>query len=578
MERRPTAFVSYAQSSREWQELVLDFTVALRSPGGVDAEVDLFHDVDHQRWATFGANLIEASDFTLIAVDGAYKRRWLGKEERGVGAGVAREAAAIRAIYDRDQNEFLRRIKLVLLPEIGEEDVPGDLLGDCERFVIGSFDLDGLDRLLRSIYGKAAHPKPDLAPIPVLPPKAIARLEGRNSSGEAAGPAGAKAADTRDKRNLRGQLRRVRGELREVGASEARKDTLRREQTALEVSLEALAQAQRPRRPKARKRASRRSPAAESGRALWWGSLLIALVAAVAGTALAASALSRSPESLPRPFTARSSGVELQGPPGWRQQAGRAGISSLGISAPVNLTPGLAQQGDAPGRLAAVAGISQAAGAKLLSATYREQLGEGTEKTPVDLGSLEAYRYAGLETASGDPLTMYVVPTSIGVATLACRMPEEEDAGIGSRLCSRIASTLRLTSGEAYPLGPSAAFAKAIRRQFKRLQRRQGKALQSMSKARRAEAQGTAADKLADVYRDAARALTSIQITPESEGGRTMMVAALRRVRDAYKRLAVAARHEDEPAYVEAKQAVAAGERLMRQRLGQLRSMGYQVT
>ncbi|MGN6202237.1 MAG: SEFIR domain-containing protein, partial [Solirubrobacterales bacterium] len=167
---RPTAFVSYAQSSRPWQETVLDFTTALRNPGGVEAEIDLFHDVDHQRWATFGANLIEASDFTLIAVDAAYKRRWLGREEKGVGAGVAREAAAIRAIYERDQEEFLKRIKLILLPGIGEEDVPGDLLGDCERFAVGSFDLMGLEGLLRSLYGRPAFPKPDLSPIAPPPP------------------------------------------------------------------------------------------------------------------------------------------------------------------------------------------------------------------------------------------------------------------------------------------------------------------------------------------------------------------------------------------------------------------------
>jgi hypothetical protein len=576
--RRPTAFVSYAQSSRPWQELVLDFTVALRKPGGVDAEVDLFHDVDHQRWTTFGANLIEASDFTLIAIDRAYKRRWQGKEARGVGAGVAREAAAIRSIYDRDQDEFLKRIKLVLLPEIGEEEVPGDLLGDCERFVIDSFDLEGLERLLRSIHGRTAHPKPDLAPIPVLPPKAIARLEGKDSASLARSSGevpGAKATDARDERNLRGQLRRVQGELKEARASEVRKNTLRREQVALEVSLEALAQAQRPRRRKARKGAPRRVPSAAPRKAVRWGLLLIVLGAAVATTALA-SPLFQSSKSSPHPFTARSTGVTLQGPSGWRQQAGRGGISGLEILAPVSLAPGAAQQGDAR-EFTAVAGISHATGAKLLPAAYREQLGESTEKAPVDLGSLEAYRYAGLKTATGYPLAMYVVPTSIGLAILACRMPKE-NTGAGSRLCSRIASTLRLTSGEAYPLGPSAAFAKAIRRQFKRLQRRQSKALQAMSKAKQAEAQGLAAYKLATIYRDASRALASIQITPESEDGRTAMVVALRRVRDAYKRLAVAARHEDEFAYAGAKRAVAAGERLMRKRLGQLRSLGYQVT
>lgn len=581
MKKRPTAFVSYAQSSRRWQELVLDFTVALRNPGGVDAEIDLFHDVDHQRWTTFGPNLIEGSDFTLIAVDQAYKRRWLGREKRGVGAGVGREAAAIRAIYERDQKEFLKRIKLVMLPGIGEEDVPADLLGDCERFPIESFTLDGLDRLLRSIYGRSAHPKPDLASIPSLPPKAVARLEGKNAPPDARSehdPAAVKAAnavDARDEQNLRGQLQRVQVELKEVHEG-FRKDTLLREQTALEVSLGALSQAPGALRRRARKRARGRA-GGKSGKAVRRAVLGIALLAVAGSLIPAMKSLSSPRQTSFRPITARASGIRLQGPPGWRQQAGRAGISGLEIPAPVSLTAGSTWHGRAQG-LAVVAGISHARGGKLLPTAYREQLGDNTRKASVDLGALEAYRYTGLRTAGGDSLTIYAVPTTIGAVVLACRMPKEEDGEASSRLCARMASTLRLTNGRAYLLGPSATFAKTLRRELVRLERRQSKALRLMGKAKQAESQATAAAGLADVYRDAARDLAAIRITPESDGGRAAIVAALRRVRDAYKRLAAAARREDTPDYIEAKQAVAAGERSMRQRLEELRPLGYKVT
>jgi hypothetical protein len=576
-DRRPTAFVSYAQSSRDWQQKVFKFTVALRDPGGVDAEIDLFHDVDHQRWATFGANLIESSDFTLIAVDGAYKRRWLGMEQRGVGAGVAREAAAIRAIYERDQEEFVKRIKLVLLPGIGEEDVPGDLLGDCERFRVESFTLGGLEGLLRSIHGRSAHPKPDLAPIPKLPPKAIAKLEGKEDpevAGRTAGDAEARAADATDAsdaQNLRGQLRRVQVELKDEGSSPVRKDNLLREETALELSLDALAQVRRPRRRAQGRRAPERPRAERSGRTLWWSSMLIVLAAAIVGVALVRLPLSL--EASPRPVTARASGVQLQGPPGWREQAGRAGISGLEIATPVSLTPGARGESD---QLAVVAGISEATGAKLLPAAYRGQLGEGTEKESVDLGSLEAYRYDGLETVSGEPLTVFVAPTSNGAATLACRLPERR-AKAATRLCSRIASTFRLTSGVAYQLGPSSTFAKAIARQFGRLQRHQNKALGAMDSAERAERQGNVADRLATDYRNAASGLASLRITPESEGGRRSIVGVLRGIGRAYTRLAVAARKEDVFSYVGAKRAVAMEERLLRKRLGQLQSLGYRV-
>jgi len=590
---RPTAFVSYAQSSREWGGTVLEFTVALRTAGGVNAEVDLFHQADHQHWSTFGSSLIELSDFTLIAVDPAYKKRWLGREERGVGAGVAREAAAMRAIFDRDQKEFLRRIKVVLLPGAKEDDIPDDLLGYCERFRVESFDLNGMDGLLRSIYGKPLFLKPDLGDIPTLPPKGVAKLEGKvsdpgaeatsstrrqNGEGEAAS-----AVDARDAENLRDQLLRVRAELgrKTPAGSTSARSTLLQQQTALEVSLDALAQVQsgraiRPRRR--RRRAPQRPvpPKPKEGR--WVVRGVLAGVAVIgAGLVLTLSVMARDSSPRRHVTTARASGIELQGPPGWRLQAGRAGIQGLGISAPVSLRPGAAADGDV-GDLTVVAGVSRATGSKLLPAAYRKQLGEGTEKTAVELGALEAYRYRGLKTSTGEPLMLFVTPTSIGTAMLACRIPDGARSEAAAQLCSRIAATMRLTRGTAYRLGPSASLARAMRSQFMRLGERQDAALGAMKKAKGATAQGDAAAELADAFRDAARNLAAIRVTPESEGGRMAIVAALRRLRDAYARLAGAAYREDQAAYGAAKESVAVGERLVRRRLGDLHSLGYQVS
>jgi len=595
LEKRPTAFVSYAQSSRRWQEDVLEFTIALRMSGGVDAEVDVFHRSDHQQWSMFGAGLIGTSDFTLIAIDAAYKRRWEGQEEQGVGAGVAREAAAIRAIFERDQKDFLKRIKVVLLPGAREQDIPDDLLGYCERFRIDSFGLEGLEDLLRSVYGKPAFPKPALGDIPALPPKAVARLEGKDSDEIAGGAASqgrglrpegtAKAVDARDEENLRDQLRGVRRKLGSLEAgpasgSRATRDSLLRERTALEVSLEALAQVRSDRvraRPR-RRRSARAAARTWKGRVGGVGGLALALVgilAAGAGTAAAVRALSDDLAPPPRAIVARASGIEVKGPPGWRQQAGRAGISGLDIAAPVSVAPRSPISGS--DQLTAVAGISNAAGASLLPAAFREQLGEQTRRTPVDLGSLDAYRYTGLETATGDPLAVFVAPTSIGVATVACRIPGGMGANRSYPPCDRIASTLRLTRGSAYPLGPSAALARALRKQLPRLDRRQTSALRKMSRAGGAGPQAAAAAELADAFRDTARGLASIRISPESEKGRAALVEAFRRLRDSYKTLAVAARREDGPAYIAAKRAVRAGERAVRQRLADLPALGYRV-
>ncbi|MGN6202933.1 MAG: hypothetical protein ACTHNY_11090 [Solirubrobacterales bacterium] len=242
----------------------------------------------------------------------------------------------------------------------------------------------------------------------------------------------------------------------------------------------------------------------------------------------------------------------------------------------MSLTPSR-QLRQGAGTMAVVAGVSAATGAKLLPTVYRDQLGEKTKRTTVDLGSFDAYRYSGLKTDEGKPLIVYVAPSSIGVVTLACRMPARP-AGAGQETCSRIAGTVKLSRGAPYPLGPSAAFAKALRRQFKDLEGRQRAALSSMARAEHSDGQATAAAKAAAAYRRAAKHLGAIQITPESEGGRAAVVVALRRVRDGFERLVAVARKEDADAYAAARQEIRAGRREVQQHLSGLRSLGYRMT
>ncbi|HEX6752547.1 MAG TPA: HEAT repeat domain-containing protein [Solirubrobacterales bacterium] len=253
---RPTAFVSYAQGGGDWQKTVFQFTTALRRVGGIDAELDLFHGSDHRQWTTFGPNLIDKSDFTLVAVDPAYKRRWEGEEAEGVGAGAAREAAAIKAIFERSQDEALRRVKVVLLPGSNEGDIPSDLFGFSERFVISAFDSAGLETLLRSLWEKPAFPKPALGPIPVLPPLAIAELQDHDGEDatELRIPAGGEDAskiDERDRDTLTKRLDEVDQALQGRKAQASRPgeqslvtEDLEREVAILRTSLEALTEAQ----------------------------------------------------------------------------------------------------------------------------------------------------------------------------------------------------------------------------------------------------------------------------------------------------------------------------------------------
>ena len=149
-----TAFVSWAHTDNawgptqavQWRQTVLDFATALRRFGGVDADLDLWHTAGHTNWSTFGVSGVRDSDFILIAVSSAYRERWEESGSPREGAGAAREANAIKSIFDRDRAEFRRRVKVILLQDATIDDIPMELLPSTERFRIRSFVPPGADR------------------------------------------------------------------------------------------------------------------------------------------------------------------------------------------------------------------------------------------------------------------------------------------------------------------------------------------------------------------------------------------------------------------------------------------------
>jgi hypothetical protein len=83
----PSAFVSWAHDSPEWEATVYAFVQGLYA-NGIAAEIDLFHLNDPRvNWADYGPRAIESADHVLIAVSDAYKRRWDGTEDPTKGAG-----------------------------------------------------------------------------------------------------------------------------------------------------------------------------------------------------------------------------------------------------------------------------------------------------------------------------------------------------------------------------------------------------------------------------------------------------------------------------------------------------------
>jgi serine/threonine protein kinase len=293
------------------------------------------------------------------------------------------------------------------------------------------------------------------------------------------------------------------------------------------------------------------------------------LLSAIAlGVGAATSGDSQTPAK-PSPVAAGK--VEVEPPGDWASK-GKAAIGGLGLADPVTLTPP-----QPPGPEAVVVGVSQATGKTLLPADLLAASGGAPRGEAVSLGSLQALRYRGLRSRkSSDPLTVFVSPASVGVATVACR-PAPPRRREFLRRCESIATTLSLTEGRPFPLGPSPTLAAALRRQVSALAERRGALRRRLSAAGSAKRQAAVATQLAAAFRRTAHSLSSLGVTPQSAAGLAAVTDALRSTRDAYKELATAARHEDAAAYRAASASVDGAESAVDRALLALRPLGYPI-
>lgn len=159
-----------AQRTAEWENLVYEFATLLRA-NGVDADVDLYHVDDASvDWSRFGPERVEAAQFILLVVSSAYKERWSGNNEPSEGAGAVQEADALKGMFVRDQAEFQRRVKVVLLPGSEDSDIPAELMR-LQRFTMRSLTESDLDPLLRVLTGQPRYLRVPLGDTPSLPPR-----------------------------------------------------------------------------------------------------------------------------------------------------------------------------------------------------------------------------------------------------------------------------------------------------------------------------------------------------------------------------------------------------------------------
>jgi hypothetical protein len=248
-------------------------------------------------------------------------------------------------------------------------------------------------------------------------------------------------------------------------------------------------------------------------------------------------------------------------------------IAGLALTGPVGLT---SVKGNDPGSL--VAGIGrQARGARLLPPAFVQLLQRTPHREAVRLGPLAGFRYRDLRHRRvPGSLTVYAVPTTAGVATIACVAPQA-DAEVLAR-CESVVSTLDLRGAEALPLGPNQRYAAAVNTALTSLVTQRGEGRRALREAKTPAAQARAAEQLAAAYRAAVAGLGGASPGPIEEPYHRSIVAALGRAAEGYSALAAAARDRQRLAYDRSAALVERAEDSLDRAVRALERIGYNVT
>ena len=144
--------------------------------------------------------------------------------------------------------------------------------------------------------------------------------------------------------------------------------------------------------------------------------------------------------------------------------------------------------------------------------------------------------------------------------------------------CERVAGNLKLIGdAEPVPLGPDEAYAKQLGGAIGALNSARSRGRRRLGAARSGGAQAAAASGLASSYAKARAALRRPPAGPLERRAHAEIVAALRDIEGAYRRLGAAARRSQEGRYRSAVSAVRRGEARLQAALRSLQRAGYEV-
>jgi hypothetical protein len=288
--------------------------------------------------------------------------------------------------------------------------------------------------------------------------------------------------------------------------------------------------------PRRTRPSGRRMPGAAQ-LALVAGTVVVAIAAAGALGGGGSSGGIPDPARRTAAVTAGNGEVGLTAPAGWRETSPGSGVP-LPLENPIAVEGGGGADGGSV--IAGMVPGETAANVSLLAPAFLQSLGLPPGQIPprsrvvLGAGRVEAWRYEQLHPNGSDPpLTVYAVPTTAGVATLACVPPRAGEDAFAGR-CESIANTLRIGGARAYPLGPSEQYAEVLDSALGALERRAQRLTADFGAASTPTAKARLLRSLARDYWRAARSLLPLDLSPADHTANGRLVAALRKLSRAY--------------------------------------------
>jgi hypothetical protein len=259
-------------------------------------------------------------------------------------------------------------------------------------------------------------------------------------------------------------------------------------------------------------------------------------------------------------------------PSSWKKIAQAPEIPGYTFASPIVEAPGGAQGGES----VVVGQVKDANNSTLLPAGFLQALGLDAGEVPprqavrlVD-SKLEAYRYANLRPRDIDqPVTLFTVPTSAGVATVACVDPSAD--------CESIANTLKLNGGTAFPVGPSKEYAAALGKILGGLDKKVTAGRKALQGAATPGQQSNAAKDLSAAYKSASSQVSKLESSPADSAINKDLASALKKTGDAYGKLASAASSNNKGAYSRASRTAQQAGQDVATQLNNLEQAGYKL-